>query len=108
MNTHDFEMRISAQHPAFAGHFPGNPVLPGAMLLSLLLQTVMERPALASVVGPAPQIDQVKFLAPVGPGQLLHGRIAAEGGGLNFELHCAGRPVLRGRLSPAALKATAP
>lgn len=33
---------ISPDHPALPGHFPGNPVVPGAMLLSQVLHAVQE------------------------------------------------------------------
>lgn len=30
---YETELRITAAHPALAGHFPGNPVVPGVVLL---------------------------------------------------------------------------
>ncbi len=102
MNATTFDMCISAQHPALAGHFPGNPVVPGAMLLSLLMQALAQAPGLFARLGPSPQvihISQVKFLAPVRPGELLHWVISPTATGLGFEARCAGRAVVRGRLS---------
>ncbi len=34
---------ISQDHPALAGHFPGNPVVPGVILLTELLRAVEEQ-----------------------------------------------------------------
>lgn len=53
-------------HPAFAGHFPGQPLLPGVVLLAEALEVLL-REAPASV-GPQPRVHAVKFLAPVRPG----------------------------------------
>ncbi len=55
-------MRIAASHPALPGHFPGHPVVPGAVLLDAVVA------ALPSQVGAAVRvtgIPVVKFLAPL-------------------------------------------
>ncbi|OYV29416.1 MAG: hypothetical protein B7Z82_00395 [Halothiobacillus sp. 20-54-6] len=55
---------IPAAHPVFAGHFPGHPLVPGA----LLLDWVVERVATHWRVSPAGlRIEQAKFLRPVLP-----------------------------------------
>ena len=101
------ELRVPVNHPAFAGHFPGAPVLPGALLLSMILQTVADAPALTALLGAQPQIDQVKFLAPVGPGELLRITLVGKAAGVAFEMHgvlgSAHHCVLRGRMSPVLL-----
>jgi 3-hydroxyacyl-[acyl-carrier-protein] dehydratase len=59
---------VPADHPAFAGHFPGMPVLPGAALLDAVLHLLEEDLAL----DPAQwQITTAKFLQPVRPGDVL-------------------------------------
>ena len=62
---------IAADHPAFAGHFPGQPVLPGVALLAEVLEAALREPTLAACVGSEPRLAVVKFLAPVGPGASL-------------------------------------
>lgn len=49
-----------ASHPAFAGHFPGMPVVPGALLLAAALEALGEAARGVEIV-------QAKFLRPVGP-----------------------------------------
>lgn len=51
---------FAADHPTASGHFPGNPVIPGACLLREVLAAVGG----ARLVG----VDAVKFLRPVRPG----------------------------------------
>lgn len=62
---------IAADHPAFDGHFPGQPVLPGVALLAEVLEAALREPTLAACIGNAPRLAVVKFLAPVRPGTSL-------------------------------------
>ncbi|MGC3985588.1 MAG: hypothetical protein QM777_13195 [Pseudorhodoferax sp.] len=79
-------LQIPADHPAFAGHFPGQPLLPGVALLAEVLEAVLADAALARRLGPAPRLANVKFLAPVRPGAELAIHLDATGSGLRFEL----------------------
>ncbi|HTH98803.1 MAG TPA: hypothetical protein VL574_15415 [Stellaceae bacterium] len=66
-------------HPAGPGHFPGNPIIPGALLLDHALRLSF---------GPdtgVPQIQVVKFLQPVRPGDHVRFRWRTDSGGLSIE-----------------------
>jgi 3-hydroxyacyl-[acyl-carrier-protein] dehydratase len=56
-------LHIPADHPAFAGHFPGRPIVPGVVLLDEAIQ------AIAADTGHTGgwNIASVKFLHPLGP-----------------------------------------
>lgn len=95
------EFTIGADHPAFNGHFPGQAVLPGVVLMSLVMQTLATAPELAARLGATPCIDSLKFLAPVGPDTRLQVHIAPQGGGLAFVVSAAQCVVARGQLSAA-------
>ena len=86
---------IATDHPAFAGHFPGRPLLPGAVLLALVTQALQGR------LGATPRIDSAKFLAPVGPGAQLRLALREEPAGatVNFEIWLGPQVAARGRLS---------
>jgi acyl-coenzyme A synthetase/AMP-(fatty) acid ligase/3-hydroxymyristoyl/3-hydroxydecanoyl-(acyl carrier protein) dehydratase len=94
-------MAIPADHPAFAGHFPGHPVLPGVALLSLVMQALASQPALAARLGEQPRIDNAKFLSPVGPGAVLQLRLHEQGAGVGFEVMLGDTCAARGQLSAA-------
>jgi 3-hydroxymyristoyl/3-hydroxydecanoyl-(acyl carrier protein) dehydratase len=104
-DTHDGDitLHIATDHPAFAGHFPGQPLLPGAALLALVLDALVQRPALHMRLGTTPRIDNTKFLVPVGPGAQLRITFREQGSGVAFEVHGDGNTVVaRGQLSAAS------
>ena len=70
----DAGILIPAGHPALAGHFPGNPLVPGVVLLDAVLTHIYERRP-----GTLRAIPAVKFLAPVRPGENLELRVRFEG-----------------------------
>lgn len=101
LQADDGGVDIRADHPAFDGHFPGQPILPGVVLLSLVMQA-LERPgALRARLGAKPVIDNVKFLAPVRPGARLVVQLAEAGRGVGFEVLDGLRCVARGKLAAA-------
>ncbi len=55
-------IQIPVDHPAFPGHFPGNPLLPGVLILELVVDTYQS---------PVNGISIAKFLQPVSPGDIL-------------------------------------
>lgn len=67
---------VTFNEPHFLGHFPGNPIMPGVLIIEGLAQTAgaigirslgMDRPALVYFMA----IDKAKFRKPVVPGDVL-------------------------------------
>jgi 3-hydroxymyristoyl/3-hydroxydecanoyl-(acyl carrier protein) dehydratase len=84
-------LRIDATHPALPGHFPGDPVVPGVVLLDAVAD------ALARDGGGAlRRLASVKFLAPLRPGQAAELVLLREGTRLRFRIERDGAPVLAG------------
>jgi acyl-coenzyme A synthetase/AMP-(fatty) acid ligase len=85
---------IAADHPALAGHFPGQPVVPGVLLLDEALHAI----ALHYRLSPAQcELGQVKLLSPVSPGERLSlQHTLTPRGHIEFEVQTAGRVVARG------------
>ena len=61
------ERRFAADHPASAGHFPGNPIIPGALLLDEAVAAITVALERAGVV----LIRAAKFRHPVRPGDAV-------------------------------------
>jgi 3-hydroxyacyl-[acyl-carrier-protein] dehydratase len=60
--------KVPSNHPAFAGHFPHMPILPGVVLLDMALHAIADAHQLDTSHY---QINSVKFLSPVQPGETL-------------------------------------
>ncbi|MCQ6964005.1 MaoC/PaaZ C-terminal domain-containing protein [Aromatoleum toluolicum] len=80
---HESSVWIPDDHPSFAGHFPGRPILPGVVLLALATRALGE--AIGRAVPPC-GIASAKFLRPVGPGTELRIRLAEAGANWRFDI----------------------
>jgi len=91
-------LQVAADHPAYAGHFPGHPILPGVVLLAEVMHAV-ER---ATGRGAARwSLANAKFLQPVAPGTALTlAQVTSENGGVRFEVRAGERVVASGTLAP--------
>lgn len=65
---------VPADHPAFAGHFPGHPLLPGVALLGYAQEALLADPDGGPWLAAGVVLNAVKFLAPVRPGADLEVR----------------------------------
>ena len=92
-------LHVPVDHPAFAGHFTGAPILPGVVLLAWVLEAALDEPALAHLIGSAPRIANAKFLSPVRPGDELVVQLSPTtlGQRLRFEVSCAGQLAATGQ-----------
>lgn len=91
-------LAIAVDHPAFAGHFPGSPVVPGVVLLDEAMFVIAAATGFAHN-----RIAWAKFLHPVRPGQALIVRhdIKANGA-IRFEITAGADKVATGSLFLAA------
>ena len=90
--NHETSLVFAAGHPAFAGHFPGAPIVPGVLLLDAALHAA-EQAGMA-----ATGIPSAKFLQPVGPGQPLELACAGQGDRVRFAITRDGVDVATGQL----------
>ena len=91
---------VPADHPSLAGHFPGQPLLPGALVLAEVMEAIRRVPALVARLGATPTLAAAKFLAPVRPGSTLSIELPPEAGtgrGVRFDVRCDGVVAVSGR-----------
>lgn len=89
----ELALEFAADHPAFAGHFPGVPIVPGVLLLDAAVHAAQAQGALA-VRG----VASAKFLKPVGPGEKLLLSWQAEGARAMFDIHSGAQRAATGQL----------
>jgi 3-hydroxymyristoyl/3-hydroxydecanoyl-(acyl carrier protein) dehydratase len=80
MAAHAAELHVRADEPSTPGHFPGNPIVPGAVLLREVLRIVA-----ADGEATCCEIRSARFFQPVRPGDRLTLRWdAQEAGDISF------------------------
>jgi len=97
-------LHFAPEHPAGPGHFPGNAIIPGALLLAATVQLIasgLDRPLGTSTVKSA------KFFHPVRPGdtvEIEYSLSAQQAGRQEIRFQCAvgQTKVLAGAMDAAA------
>lgn len=94
-------LHFAADHPAFAGHFPGQPMVPGALLLDAVVHAITQTQAepCSADTGSlcAWQIASAKFLSPVQPGETLTlSWVPGAAGSSRFTIVCGKRQIASG------------
>lgn len=95
------DLHFAADHPAFAGHFPGRPIVPGVLLLDAAVHAVQQALQTTSDgTGSATcQVNSAKFLSPVSPDESLTLSWRDTGKGqVRFDITGSGRQVATGAL----------
>lgn len=87
---------FAADHPAAAGHFPGNPIVPGALLLSEAVTAVGA--ALARDLSRC-TVRSAKFPAPSRPGERIDIAYSASSSAVSLVCTVDTRTVLKAELA---------
>ncbi len=100
-HAHESDWQLDASWPVFAGHFPGAPVLPGAVLIDWAVQTA------SRVDGQSWHCTLAKFPNAAAPGDTLRLRLTCSARGRSFVVSRASDDVVlaNGTLVPHALVA---
>lgn len=94
----EFIWPVPVDHPALPGHFPGQPIVPGVVLLD---RAMLCAQSLATSRDGRWQIGNAKFLSPVGPGEVLTFTLERKASGsVAFRVRAGDRDVASGSLTP--------
>ena len=97
---------VPVDHPAFAGHFPSTPTLPGVVLLDTALHVIT---AATGVALDSCEISSVKFLSPVSPGdELLIQHTILASGTIRFDIVAGVRKIASGSIVVNSPKSSPP
>jgi 3-hydroxymyristoyl/3-hydroxydecanoyl-(acyl carrier protein) dehydratase len=95
------EFSFAPDHPATEGHFPGNPIIPGAVLLNETLQAIQAELGVDLSAG---VIKWAKFLHPVRPGDRVTTEVSRPlPGTIEFSCAVRNKTVLTGAVTCAAI-----
>jgi 3-hydroxymyristoyl/3-hydroxydecanoyl-(acyl carrier protein) dehydratase len=83
---------FAADHPVFAGHFPGHPIVPGVLLLD------WAQAAIEAQLGQRVQaLAEAKFHSPASPADVLELDFDIGAAAVRFEIRSATRKIASGR-----------
>jgi len=95
-SRHTAACRIPADHPALPGHFPGDPVVPGVLLLDRVIEAAEGwLGAPLRVRG----VRQAKFVAPLRPGEEARIVLALTATSLEFTIERGAATLAKGSLA---------
>jgi 3-hydroxymyristoyl/3-hydroxydecanoyl-(acyl carrier protein) dehydratase len=87
---------MARNHPAFPGHFPAAPIVPGVLLLAESLRRISDS---SCVPVQCRRIVSAKFFKPVGPGEVVALALGRTGNGaFTLTLQSAGELVAQATL----------
>jgi 3-hydroxymyristoyl/3-hydroxydecanoyl-(acyl carrier protein) dehydratase len=93
---HSATLSIPARHPALAGHFPGNPIVPGVVLLEGVIAAAE---AWLGTNFHVAGLSHAKFLAPLKPDEAARIDLALRGPLLDFSVHRHETAIAKGTLN---------
>jgi 3-hydroxyacyl-[acyl-carrier-protein] dehydratase len=100
MQSAEYTWLVPTAHPAFPGHFPGRPIVPGVVLLD---QAILFAEKLSGREAAHWQVGNAKFLSPVGPAEtLVFSLQPTPRGAITFTVKSGDRAVASGSLTPPA------
>lgn len=94
-------LQFAVNHPCCAGHFPGNPIIPGALLLDEVLTCIATD---LNIDGWAWRVKSAKFPQSVKPGEIVHiDYTQTANGEIRFECTVSNSKVMSGIASGYAV-----
>lgn len=102
----ELAVHFAVNHPCGAGHFPGNPIIPGALLLEEVLACIAADLASGNESCRTWNIKSAKFTRSVRPGDTVHiNYTQAANGEIRFECNIENSKVMSGIASSNSVTA---
>jgi 3-hydroxyacyl-[acyl-carrier-protein] dehydratase len=95
MKSHESAFAIATDHPSLPGHFPGNPIVPGVLLLDEVVNAAERWLGRAVNVRALPQ---VKFVQPLRPQEQARINLTLDAGTLKFTVQKEAAVIAQGSL----------
>ncbi|MBV2090018.1 MAG: hydroxymyristoyl-ACP dehydratase [Candidatus Thiodiazotropha sp. (ex. Lucinisca nassula)] len=86
---------IAKDHPCLAGHFPGNPIVPGTLILDRVIELLEHHLPGTSIN----EIITAKFMQPLLPEQSFELRAEVKPAQISFECVVDGQTITAGKLA---------
>ena len=93
---HSATLRVPAKHPALAGHFPGNPIVPGVLILDAVISAAE---AWLGAGFHVRGLSHAKFLAPLKPDEAARIELLLRWPLLEFAVYRGEATIAKGTLS---------
>jgi 3-hydroxymyristoyl/3-hydroxydecanoyl-(acyl carrier protein) dehydratase len=81
MSHLEYAFRVANDHPALPGHFPGNPIVPGVLLLDQVIAALQKETGRRVV-----RLRQAKFESPLRPDEWANVLYEVEGQDASFRV----------------------
>jgi len=95
---HSSTLRVPAKHPALPGHFPGNPIVPGVVILDAV---ICAAEAWLGASFQVRELSHAKFLAPLKPDEAARIELVRRGPLLEFSVYRGQATIAKGTISGA-------
>jgi 3-hydroxyacyl-[acyl-carrier-protein] dehydratase len=92
---HTSSFVVAADHPALPGHFPGDPLVPGVLIIDRVIEAAEQWLGTGIHVG---QMSYAKFVAPLRPGDRAEVTLSLDASVLSFAVRSNDGLVSRGTL----------
>ena len=87
--------QIDPNHPALKGHFPGNPIVPGVVILDQVIAVFKKEHGDSCTIN---KIPSVKFLSPLEPGVPIEFTFEVLNDLVRFTGKCGEKTIVSGQL----------
>lgn len=93
MNEYRSSASVAPDHPCLAGHFPGNPIVPGVVVLELVAVAAREWQGPQSWIR---KFSNVKFVSVLLPGEIVDISLQDNHSQMRFRCSCGERLLSQG------------